>query len=195
VRRSPLPALAALLLVILLSSCSLTPSSPPGPQTLTLSPSTVSVRAGSPQQFTPSLAGLSLTWSVNGTVGGSTTLGTIDVNGNYLAPAVLPSPNSVTISAAETSKPSITGSSDVTLLNPIPQVTSVAPSQINVGAFTLTISGADFVNGATVSWFNYPNHHVQLEHSADGKRDRNECPNRFRSGCRHESESRIDILE
>jgi len=79
------------------------------------------VRAGSPQQFTPSLAGLSLTWSVNGTVGGSTTLGTIDVNGNYLAPAVLPSPNSVTISAAETSKPSITGSSDVTLLNPIPK--------------------------------------------------------------------------
>jgi uncharacterized protein (DUF1800 family) len=152
VRRSPLPALAALLLVIFLSSCSLTPSSPPGPQTLTLSPSTVSVRAGSPQQFTPSLAGLSLTWSVNGTVGGSTTLGTIDANGNYLAPAVLPTPNSVTISAAETSKPSLAGTSDVTLLNPIPQITGVAPSQISVGAFTLTISGADFVNGATVSF-------------------------------------------
>jgi Protein of unknown function (DUF1800) len=152
VRRSPLPALAALLLVIFLSSCSLTPSSPPGPQTLSLSPSTVSVRAGSPQQFTPSLAGLSLTWSVNGTVGGSTTLGTIDANGNYLAPAVLPTPNSVTISAAETSEPSIAGTSDVTLLNPIPQITSVVPAQINVGAFTLTISGADFVNGATVSF-------------------------------------------
>jgi uncharacterized protein (DUF1800 family) len=152
VRRSPLPALAAFLLLIFTSSCSTTPSSPPGPQTLTLSPSTVSVRAGSPQQFTPSLAGLSLTWSVNGTVGGSTTLGTIDVNGNYLAPAVLPMPNSVTISAAETSKPSIAGTSDVTLLNPIPQITSVVPSQINVGAFTLTISGADFVNGATVSF-------------------------------------------
>ena len=151
-RRSPLPALAALLLVIFLSSCSLTPSSLPGPQTLSLSPSTVSVRAGSPQQFTPSLAGLSLTWSVNGTVGGNSTLGTIDANGNYLAPAVLPTPNSVTISATETSKPSIAGTSDVTLLNPIPQITSVVPAQINVGAFTLTISGADFVNGATVSF-------------------------------------------
>ena len=151
-RRSPLPALAGLLLAIFLSSCSLTPSSPPGPQTLSLSPSTVSVRAGSPQQFTPSLAGLSLTWSVNGTVGGNSTLGTIDANGNYLAPAVLPTPNSVTISATETSKPSIAGTSDVTLLNPIPQITSVVPAQINVGAFTLTISGADFVNGATVSF-------------------------------------------
>jgi len=152
VRRSPLPALAALLFLIFTSSCSLTPSSPPGPQTLTLSPGSVSVRAGSPQQFTPSMAGLSLTWSVNGTVGGNTTLGTIDVNGNYQAPAILPMPNSVTISAAETSKPSITGSSSVTLLNPIPQISSVVPSQINVGAFTITISGADFVNGATVSF-------------------------------------------
>jgi uncharacterized protein (DUF1800 family) len=151
VRRS-LAALAALLLVIFTSSCSPTPSSPTGPQMLTLSPSMVSVRAGSPQQFTPSLAGLSLTWSVNGTVGGSTTLGTIDVNGNYLAPAVLPIPNSVSISAAETSKPSIAGRSEVTLLNPIPQVTGVVPSQINVGAFTIAISGANFVNGATVSF-------------------------------------------
>jgi Protein of unknown function (DUF1800) len=151
VRRS-LAASAALLLVIFASSCSRTPSSPTGPQTLTLSPSIVSVRAGSPQQFTPSLAGLSLTWSVNGTVGGSTTLGTIDVNGNYLAPAVLPMPNSVTISAAETSKPSIAGRSDVTLLNPIPQITGIVPSQINVGAFTIAVSGANFINGATVSF-------------------------------------------
>jgi len=40
----------------------------------------------------------------------------------------------------------------VTLWNPVPVITSVTPPQVNVGAFTLTISGSDFVNGATVSF-------------------------------------------
>ena len=79
-------------------------------------------------------------------------MGTIDANGNYIAPAALPSPNTITIEAVETSKSSESASSGVTLLNPIPQVSGVTPSSVNVGPFTLTINGSDFVSGATVSF-------------------------------------------
>jgi hypothetical protein len=87
---------------------------------------------------------------VSGVTGGSTTLGTIDASGNYTAPAVLPSPNTITIEAVETSKPSESASSGVALLNPIPQISGVTPASVNVGTFTLTINGSDFVNRATV---------------------------------------------
>jgi uncharacterized protein (DUF1800 family) len=136
------------------ASCALTPPgfTQPDSQTLTLSPSLASVRVGSAQPFTPSVAGKTWTWSVNGVAGGNATLGTIDANGNYSAPGVLPAPNSITIAAAETAKPSETASSSVTLLNPIPVVTGISPPQVDVGAFTLTITGSDFVSGATVTF-------------------------------------------
>jgi len=136
------------------ASCALTPPgfTQPDSQTLTLSPSVASVRVGSAQPFTPSVAGKTWTWSVNGVAGGNATLGTIDANGNYSAPGVLPAPNSITIAAAETAKPSETASSAVTLLNPIPVVTGISPPQVDVGAFTLTITGSDFVSGATVAF-------------------------------------------
>jgi uncharacterized protein (DUF1800 family) len=85
-------------------------------------------------------------------MGGSPATGTIDATGNYTAPSTLPSPNTVTIEATETTKKSATGSSAVTLWNPIPQISSVSPPQVNVGAFTLTISGTNFVSGATVAF-------------------------------------------
>jgi uncharacterized protein (DUF1800 family) len=119
---------------------------------LTLSPSAAEVRAGSSQPLTPSVGGKSWSWSVNGIAGGNATLGTIDANGNYSAPAALPTPNTVTIAAAESGKPSETASSAVTRLNPIPVVTGISPAQVNVGTFALTITGSDFVSGATVSF-------------------------------------------
>jgi uncharacterized protein (DUF1800 family) len=104
------------------------------------------------QQFTPSLTTKTLTWTVNGVVGGSTATGTIDTNGNYTAPATLPSPNTVTIEAADASKKSVNSSSAVTLWNPIPQISNVSPAQFDVGAFSLTITGSGFVSGATVAF-------------------------------------------
>ncbi len=76
---------------------------------------------------------------------------TIDANGNYTAPATLLSPNLVTIEAAET-KTSVNATSALTLWNPVPQISNISLSLVNVGPFTLTIAGSDFVNGATVSF-------------------------------------------
>ena len=139
------------------SSCALSPNgyTSPGPpvgDTLTISPSTANVRAGSTQQFTPSITTKPLTWSVNGVAGGNATTGLIDANGNYTAPATLPSPNSVTIEAEESSKKSVNSTSAVTLWNPIPQVSNISPASLNIGNFTLTITGSNFVSGATVSF-------------------------------------------
>ena len=147
-------AAVVLSLAMMSASCALAPTgfTSPDTQTLSLSPAEASVRVGSAQPFAPSLAGKSWTWSVNGIAGGNATLGTIDANGNYSAPAVLPTPNTITITAAETAKPSESASSAVTLLNPIPMVTGISPPQVNVGTFTLTITGSEFVNGATVSF-------------------------------------------
>src|SRR5271154_2098560 len=147
-------AAAVVVLALMTTSCALTPpgSTPPTSDTLTISPSTADVRAGATQQFTPSLTNKSFTWSVNGVIGGAAATGTIDASGNYTAPATLPSPNTVTIEVAETKKPSVTSSSAVTLWNPVPQISGILPAQVNVGAITLTISGTNFVNGATASF-------------------------------------------
>jgi uncharacterized protein (DUF1800 family) len=153
-RRSTMLAAAVVVLALMTTSCALTPpgSTPPASDTLTISPSTANVRAGSTQQFTPSLANKTYTWSVNGVMGGAAATGTIDATGNYTAPSTLPSPNTVTIEVAETKKTSVTSSSAVTLWNPVPQISGISPAQVNVGAITLTISGSNFVNGATASF-------------------------------------------
>jgi arylsulfate sulfotransferase len=57
---------------------------------VTISPQTAFVSAGQVQQFMATVTGESATtvsWSVNGTAGGNATVGTIDANGNYTAPA------------------------------------------------------------------------------------------------------------
>ena len=63
-------------------------------------------------------------WSVNGIVGGNATLGTIDSKGLYTAPGIVPLPNNqVTIGSSAEVYPS-KGSYGVSVLNPIPLVTS-----------------------------------------------------------------------
>lgn len=133
--------------------------SEPSSQSVTVSPGSASVRAGSTQQLTASVTGINsatLTWSVNGVPGGNASVGTISFPGNlaatYTAPAQIPQPNAVTIEAAVTSDSSLNGTSTATLLNPLPQVSSASPSQIKVGAFTVTILGNNFMRGAIVSF-------------------------------------------
>ena len=82
--------------------------------------------------------------------GGNATTGTISNSGVYSAPAALPNPNSVTVTAVSTSDSSITGSVIVDVLNPIPSLSGIQPSTINTGAFSLTVSGSNFVSGSQV---------------------------------------------
>ncbi len=115
------------------------------------------MRAGDSQPFTASVTGtttLGVTWSVNGMPSGNATVGTISATGIYKAPDSLPSPSNVTIQAASVVQPSATGTSNVSLLNPIPVLTNVNPRNIGVGLVTLTTTGSKFANGATILFGN-----------------------------------------
>src|SRR5258708_26279985 len=110
---------------------------PPPPGQLVVSPSSGSLRGGDTQPFTAQLNGTAaaVNWSVNGVAGGNSSVGMITTAGAYTAPEFPPSPNAVTIGAVATADSSKTASSAVTLNNPVPQITTVTPTSIQVGTF------------------------------------------------------------
>jgi hypothetical protein len=131
------------------------PPNPPasGSISVSVTPNPASVRAGSSQQFAATVTGTtnsSVTWSVNNVAGGNSIYGTITVSGNYTAPATLPNPNTITIQAMSSADSSASGTSAITLLNPTPALSSVNPTSINVGAFSLTVTGSKFLSGSQV---------------------------------------------
>lgn len=86
------------------------PQSQSNPISVSVSPQTAAVTITQAQQFTASVTNTnnaSVTWQVNGTVGGDATVGTISTSGLYTAPSRVPNPPQVTItaiSAADTTK-------------------------------------------------------------------------------------------
>jgi uncharacterized protein (DUF1800 family) len=133
-------------------------SKTPQPQNgqLVVSPSSAALRGGDTQPFSASEGGTmtspAVTWSVNGVAGGNATVGTITSSGVYVAPEFPPAGGSVAITAVETADATKTAASAVTVDNPIPQLTSVTPASIPVGAFNLTVNVAHFAPGASVQF-------------------------------------------
>src|SRR5262245_27075091 len=76
---------------------------PAPPTGVSVSPASVTVTAGGAQQFTaivtPSGAYQAVTWSVSGTGCTGANCGTISSTGMYTAPATIPNPPTVTITA------------------------------------------------------------------------------------------------
>ncbi len=139
-RKAILAALASLV-VLTMSACGGggTPP-PPNNPVVTVSPATANVQEGSQQQFTATVTNTSdttVTWQVNGVTGGNATVGTIGTAGLYTAPAAIPSPASVTITAFISDVPSISGTAIAT-------ITSVqfGPSSLK-GNYVLSLSGVD----------------------------------------------------
>jgi uncharacterized protein (DUF1800 family) len=126
---------------------------PPLTVAVKVSPATAQVRDGGSQQFSATVTGSSntaVTWSVNGVAGGNSTTGTVDAKGFYKAPANLPNPNTVKVTATSVADTRASGSATTTLEYPIPALASVSPQTVNVGNFTLTVTGTNFVHGAAV---------------------------------------------
>lgn len=77
-------------------------STPSGPPTLSIAPSSITVAAGGTQPFTATSSSGStgtVTWEVNGTTGGNSTVGTISSSGMYTAPTQVPSPQPIIVTA------------------------------------------------------------------------------------------------
>ncbi len=109
-----------------------------------VSPLSAVVGSGQVAQFTANVTGdtTGVVWFVNGTVGGNSTIGTIDSNGNYTAPAVTMN-GTATVSAASKRDPSRTASAEVTIIAP----GAVAPTaNVQVASYTITAP-----TGASVS--------------------------------------------
>ena len=126
---------------------------PPPAIDVSVSPNSANVRAGATQSFSASVTGTSntgVTWEVDNVAGGSAATGTINSSGVYTAPAALPAPNSVTIEAVSAADASASGDSSVTLWNPTPVLSSIAPTSVSAGNFSLSITGRGFVSGAQV---------------------------------------------
>jgi uncharacterized protein (DUF1800 family) len=112
------------------------------------------VRLGSTAQLSASVTNetnTAVTWQVNGVTGGSAATGTISTAGLYTPPAAIPSINPVVITAVSMASPTLTGTANETVWNPLPVVTTASVSQ-NYGATTglLTVTGTGFVSGAQI---------------------------------------------
>ncbi|HUA01128.1 MAG TPA: IPT/TIG domain-containing protein [Candidatus Aquilonibacter sp.] len=126
---------------------------PPPGISVQVSPPAPDVRLGAAQSFSATVTGTanqSVTWEVNGVAGGSASAGTITTAGVYTAPAAMPNSGGVTIEAISTADSNANGTSGVTLWNPVPLLSSIAPPSVSAGSFTLSITGNSFVNGAQV---------------------------------------------
>lgn len=116
-------------------------SSRPAPVNVTVSPSSAQPFTGEQVQFTATAqnsAGATFTWEVNSQANGNSTVGTINSDGLYTAPAAVPNPSTVTITAVLQSDPLESGSSTVTIESPsgiqgslkiVPHLSSVTTSQ------------------------------------------------------------------
>ena len=122
--------------------------------TVSLSPQTAQVALLGQIQFSATLSGSSagISWSVNATEGGSSTLGTISNTGLYTAPNTLPSSNTVTVTAASATDPSQSASASVTIVNPPPALASISPNAAPLGSLNarLTVNGTGFTSQSVV---------------------------------------------
>jgi hypothetical protein len=106
----------------------LVPSSSPSGAFLTISPTNTSLQVGQSELLVATVAGISntsLSWAVNGTSGGNTTVGTISPSGLYTAPAAVPSV-AVTVTAQSLTQSTAKATAIVTLTTPTVSV-SLSP--------------------------------------------------------------------
>lgn len=94
-----------------------------------------------------------VTWKINNggddVVGGNATLGTIDSTGLYTAPAVMPDPDTLTITAVPEADPTRPSHIIIQLYTPLAAVTSVTPGAVVAGTnASLTVKGVNFYNTA-----------------------------------------------
>jgi len=121
---------------------------------VSLTPQTVQVDLLEQIQFSATVTGSSagVSWSVNGSVGGSSAFGTISNTGLYTAPTILPSPNTVTVTATSLADATKAASASVTIVNPPPALSSISPTVVPAGSANtrLTLTGTGFTPQSVV---------------------------------------------
>lgn len=115
---------------------------------VTIDPVEASMPAATGMKFTATLQGdpeHPFYWAVNGVPGGNETVGKVNGDGWYSAPAEPPTPSTVTITARSMTNPPATGQATVTITNPLPAIAGVFPLAVRPGPFTISIRGSGFL--------------------------------------------------
>jgi hypothetical protein len=122
---------------------------------VSISPTTTHVATGTQQQFTATVLGTSntaVTWSLSGVGCSGSSCGSITSDGLYTAPAVVPTPAQVTITATSDANSTKSGLAVVTIISPL--VIRVTPANTDVAVdgtqqFRASVAG---IQNAGVSW-------------------------------------------
>ncbi len=128
---------------------------------VSVTPASASVQINTQKQFAAAVTGNSdpsVIWDVNGAIGGNSSVGFIDsISGLYTAPAVVPSPATVTVHATSKAVPAAVGSAVVTITNPAPPPpisVKISPASATVRIshrqqFTATVTNT---SNTSVTW-------------------------------------------
>ena len=125
---------------------------------VTVSPNSTSVPAGLSQQFTATVVTsipTTLTWAVNNIQGGNSIVGTITDSGYYMAPATVPSPDTITVKAISSAESNPFGAALVKITPPPTKVVvSVSPtvSEVAAGSTLQFSSGVTGTSNTAVEW-------------------------------------------
>jgi uncharacterized protein (DUF1800 family) len=122
---------------------------------ISITPPSATVGAGNQTQFVATVTGTMNTdasWAVNAVPYGNDTVGSMDSNGNYTAPATLGNLTNVTITATSQADTTKQASATVTFQNPAPTLTSITPGTLAPGVFQLTLYGTGFVSTSVVNF-------------------------------------------
>ena len=133
----------------------------PGQVVLTLDPGQgTDVRVSQTLNLGLAVAGTNhtgVTLQVNGIASGNAQVGTAtsatDGSINYVAPALVPTPNNVVqLTITSVDNPAVSITQNISVMNPIPILTSATPTTLSVGppSTTVVVSGQSFINGAQV---------------------------------------------
>ncbi len=112
----------------------------------TVAASQSSVRVGGTALLTASRGATPLV-SANWTVVGGAVDGTIDADGTYHAPTVVPIPNHIVVSATNDGYSAYLG---IDVLNPTPSITSATPGTLSLAANPIVVTGTNFLQGSTI---------------------------------------------
>lgn len=141
----------AFVALVTLTNCATNTEGGGGIISVAVNPASVNLGVGNTQLFTATVNG---TGTYSNAVSWSATAGTITATGSYTTPAIVPTPNLVTIRATSVADPSKSGSASITVFS----VTQVAVSPTSValdpGAthqFTATVQGVGSVD-QSVTW-------------------------------------------
>jgi len=119
--------------------------SPPPPVSVAVAPATVTLNTETgTQTFTATVTNtpnVTVTWDVNGVVGGNSTVGTVSAFGVYTAPTAVPNPAAVTVTATSVRDTTRSGSAQVTVGSPGSQPSASTPSSGGGGGGALDLLG------------------------------------------------------